>query len=45
MKQMTVKMIAVSNVIGLVVSGIVGIVLALAGWGAWAIVWQSIVLA
>lgn len=45
MKQMTVKMIAVSNVIGLVVSGIVGIWLALAGWGAWAIVWQSIVLA
>lgn len=45
MKLMTVKMIAVSNVIGLVVSGIVGIWLALAGWGAWAIVWQSIVLA
>lgn len=45
MKQMTVKMIAVSNVIGLVVSGIVGIWLALAGWGALAIVWQSIVLA
>lgn len=45
MKQMTVKMIAISNVIGLVVSGIVGIWLALSGWGAWAIVWQSIVLA
>ena len=45
MKQMTVKMIAVSNVIGLVVRGIVGIWLALAGWGAWGIVWQSIVLA
>lgn len=45
MKQMTVKMIAVSNVIGLVVSGMVGVGLALAGWGAWAIVWQSIVLA
>ena len=45
MKQMTVKMIAVSNVIGLVVSGIVGVWLALAGYGAWAIVWQSIVLA
>ena len=39
MKQMTVKMIAVSNVIGLVVSGIVGVWLALCGWGAWAIVW------
>ncbi len=45
MKQMTVKMIAVSNVIGLVVSGIVGVWLALCGWGAWAIVWQSIALA
>lgn len=45
MKQMTVKMIAISNVIGLIVSGIVGVWLALAGWGAWAIVWQSIVLA
>lgn len=45
MKQMTVKMIAISNVIGLVVSGIVGIWLALCGYGAWAIVWQSIVLA
>lgn len=45
MKQMTVKMIAVSNVIGLVASGVVGVWLALAGKGAWAIVWQSIVLA
>lgn len=45
MKQMTVKMIAVSNIAGLVVSGIIGIWLALSGYGAWAIVWQSIVLA
>ena len=45
MKQMTVKMIAVSNVIGLVVSGAVGVWLALVGYGAWSIVWQSIVLA
>lgn len=45
MKQMTVKMIAISNLIGLVVSGVVGIWLALEGYGAWAIVWQSIVLA
>ena len=45
MKQMTVKMVAVSNVIGLTVSGIVGVWLALSGYGAWAIVWQSIVLA
>ncbi len=45
MKQMTVKMIAVSNVVGLVVSGVVGVWMALTGWGAWAIVWQSVVLA
>jgi O-antigen/teichoic acid export membrane protein len=45
MKRMDVRMVAVSNVVGLVVSGIVGIGLALAGVGAWAIVWQSITLA
>lgn len=45
MKRMDVRMVAVSNVIGLVVSGLVGIWLALAGAGAWAIVWQSIALA
>ena len=39
-KQMNVKMVAVSNVIGLVVSGALGIWLALDGYGAWAIVWQ-----
>lgn len=45
MKRMDVKMIAVSNVAGLVVSGAVGVWLALEGYGAWAIVWQSISLA
>lgn len=45
MKRMEVKMIAVSNSVGLVASAVTGIYLALAGWGAWAIVWQSIVLA
>ncbi|MEG2242266.1 MAG: lipopolysaccharide biosynthesis protein [Muribaculaceae bacterium] len=45
MKQMNVRMIAMSNVVGLVISGIVGIIMALNGWGAWAIVWQSIILA
>ena len=44
MKQMSVRMIAVSNAVGLVVSGATGIILALQGYGAWAIVWQSIVL-
>lgn len=45
MKRMDVRMVAVSNVIGLIVSGCVGISLALADFGAWAIVWQSITLA
>ena len=45
MKRMEVKMIAVSNSVGLIASAVVGISMALAGWGAWAIVWQSIVLA
>lgn len=44
-KRMDVKMIAVSNTVGLVASGAVGIWLAFAGMGAWAIVWQTIVLA
>ncbi len=45
MKKMDVRMIAVSNSLGLVLSGIVAIWLALKGAGAWALVWQSIVLA
>lgn len=45
MKQMNVKMIALSNMFGLVISGIVGILMALNSWGAWALVWQSITLA
>ena len=45
MKQMNVKMIAVANTVGLVVSGAVGIVLALRGAGAWALVWQTVSLA
>ncbi len=45
MKIMNVRMIAISNVVGLTVSGAVGIWMALNGYGAWAIVWQSIVLA
>lgn len=45
MKKMDVKMIAISNTIGLIISGVVGISLALTGYGAWAIVWQTITLA
>ena len=45
MKRMDVKMIAVSNVIAQIAGGGVGIGLALGGFGAWALVWQSVVLA
>ncbi len=42
MKRMDVKMIAVSNIAGLAVGAVAGIWLAVSGYGAWAIVWQSI---
>lgn len=45
MKRMDVKMVAVSNSIGLAVAAAVGIALAFAGYGAWAIVWQTVTLA
>ncbi len=45
MKQMEVKMIAISNLIALIVSGVIGIWLAIAGYGAWAMVWQQVSLA
>ena len=45
MKKMDVRMIAVSNVIAQIVGGGLGIGLALGGWGAWALVWQSVCLA
>lgn len=45
MKRMDVKMVAVSNSLGLVAGGVCGIVLALMGFGAWAIVWQTIATA
>ena len=44
MKRMDVKMVAVSNSIGLIIAGVTGISLAIYGYGAWAIVWQSITL-
>lgn len=44
MKQMKVKMVAVSNSVGLFAGAIVGIYLAVAGYGAWAIVWQTLTL-
>lgn len=44
MKSMNVRPIAVTNSLGLVVSAVTGITLALTGYGAWAIVWQTISL-
>lgn len=45
MKRMDVKMIAVSNLAAQIGGGALGIILALNGYGAWAIVWQSVCLA
>ena len=45
MKLMDVKMIAISNIIAQIAGGGLGIGLALGGFGAWALVWQSVVLA
>ncbi len=44
MKRMDVKMIAISNSVGLILAAVIGIWLAYAGYGAWAIVWQTITL-
>lgn len=45
MKRMEVKQIAVADLFALSVSACLGVALALAGFGAWAIVWQSVTLA
>lgn len=45
MKQMNVRPVAIANTVGLTAGGAVGIWLAVTGWGAWAIVWQTLVLA
>jgi len=44
-KQMNVRPVAIANSIALTVAGIVGIWMAVAGYGAWAIVWQTLVMA
>ena len=44
MKRMEVRMVAVSNSIGLIAGSVVGIGLAVTGWGAWAMVWQTIAI-
>lgn len=45
MKRMDVKMIAISNLVAQIGGGGIGIILALQGYGAWALVWQSVSLA
>ena len=44
MKRMDVRMVAVSNTLGLTAGAVVGITMAFGGYGAWAIVWQTIVV-
>ncbi|MBD5374478.1 MAG: lipopolysaccharide biosynthesis protein [Bacteroides sp.] len=43
MKRMEVKMITIANALGLAISSVVAIWMALDGYGAWALVWQAIV--
>lgn len=44
-KAMDVRRVAAANVLGLIVSGAAGIILAVKGFGAWALVWQTVILA
>lgn len=44
-KRMDVKMLAIANIVGLSISGATGIVLAVTGFGPWALVWQTVTLA
>lgn len=44
MKQMNFRPIAITNTLGLIAGGVVGIWLAVSGFGAWSIVWQTITL-
>lgn len=44
MKKMDVSKIAIANAVGLTSGAVVGIALALLGYGAWAIVWQTLTL-
>ena len=44
-KQLNVRPIAIANAVGLCAGAVIGIWLAFAGYGAWAIVWQTIAVA
>lgn len=45
MKEMNVRQIVIANMIGLTISGVIGIWLALTGYGPWSLVWQTVSLA
>lgn len=45
MKAMDVRMVAASNALGLAVGAVVGIWMAVTGYGAWALVWQAVIIA
>lgn len=45
MKQMNMRPVAIANIVALALSGGLGIGLALGGFGAWALVWQTVSLA
>lgn len=45
MKQMNVRPIAIANTVALTAGGVTGIWLAVTGFGAWAIVWQTLAIA
>ena len=44
-KRMETRLVAVSNSIGLTAGAVVGIYLAVSGYGAWALVWQAMTVA
>ncbi|MDE6669618.1 MAG: lipopolysaccharide biosynthesis protein, partial [Muribaculaceae bacterium] len=45
MKRMDIRQLAVANILALTGSGVIGIWLAFAGYGAWALVWQTVSMA
>jgi len=42
-KRMDVRMITISNSVGLLAGSVAGIYMALTGWGPWALVWQAVI--
>lgn len=42
MKRMDMKMVAVANSLALIAGAVIGLAMALTGWGAWALVWQAV---